>query len=597
MKDRAAGLQEEYDALLHKYGFNDNSSGEVSKIVRTSLIEFTGECKNPAIWCYGTHTQMLMADFMAELKKVKYIVDKNASQYADAGFQFITEDQIETQKVDGVIISTYEFRDNVRREIEERHPGLKYLDIYEELKAAGLAVTWGYYQNGPHMQYNSIIRLQNDLYKCVNDSESQQLYPKIIEKYLQIKDFKTALYYAKEAEARFQSERFSDIAEDIRLLYDHELEAAARVSKESVLMLCLDGLRREDLRNHSMPQTELLLNERALIYDNAYSVSTSTYESIIPAYSENNRLNTEYYKTIEIPEAGCRFINRAKEQGREIYLYTDQEKFFEEKSIHFHTELLTATAKFWAMLKDAANQEKGLYYVHIQHETHFSFSNPYTIGVPVTKGTHIFFDFLKTNGGYYQTDYALQHRDALHYLDDILYPFLERLSCKMVVYADHGNIVPDVRQGLECLPAPYFSNSEQLLRIPFAVISPQVKRGRIHDLFSLMRINEIIISLLDDDEIVHKHVSHIKCQRSEIYNPDLRYIYKKYDKELELLAFETFIFDDGYRFTIYSNGSLKLSTADDEVCIKNIDLLKEKLSYVENEITVCDLKEILPVML
>ncbi|MDE5591216.1 MAG: hypothetical protein K2J60_19080 [Acetatifactor sp.] len=590
-------LQEEYDALLHKHGFIDSKPGEISEIIRRSLIEFTGKCKNPAIWCYGTHTQMLMADFMAELKGVKYIIDKNASKYADAGFQFITDDQIENQNIDGVIISTYLFRDNVRRDIEAGHPGLKFLDIYEELKAAGLPVTWGYYQQGPHMQYNAVIRLQNDLYNCVNESECQELYHKIIEKYLQIKDFRSALYYANEAAGRLESDRFEEIAGDINLLYGHELEAAAKMSKESVLMLCLDGLRREDILDHSMPQTELLLNKRALVYDNAYSVSTSTYESLIPAYSERNSFNTEYYKTIEVPEGGCRFINLAKEQGREIYSYTDQDKYFAEKDIHYHTELLSAAAKFWTMLNDSIDEKNGLYYVHIQYETHFAFSNPYTTGVPVTKGTHVFFDFLKTNGGYYQTDYALQHRNAMHYLDDTLFPFLEKLSCKIVIYADHGNIVPDVRQGLESLSASFFSYSEQLLRIPFAVISPQVRHGRNHDLFSLMRLNEVVINLLNSEDVKTGHVGHIKCQRSEIYNPDLRYIYKKYDKEQELLAFETFIFEDGYKLSVYGDGSLKLSKVCDDVYVDDADMMREKLVDVKNEITVCKLDKISSVKL
>lgn len=594
---RATNLQEEYDALLHKYGFNDNQPREVSKVVRKSLIDFTRECKKPAIWCYGKHTQMLMADFMAELKEVKYIIDKNASKYTDAGFRFITEDQIENQNIDGVIISTYEFRDNVRREIEAKHPGLKFLDIYDELKAAGRPITWGYYQHGPHMQYNTIISLQNDLHNCADDSECPELYHDIIEKYLQIKDFKSALYFANEAAARFEAGRFEEIAGDIGLLYEHELEAAAKVSEESVLMLCLDGLRREDILNHSMPQIQLLLSKRALIYDNAYSVSTSTYESLIPAYGESNSFNTEYYQSLEISEGGCRFINRAKEQGREIFLYTDSDKYFEEEDIHYHTELLTAAAKLWAMLNDAEDVENGLYYIHIQHETHFSFSNPYTTGNPVTKGTHIFFDFLKTNGGYYQTDYMLQHRNALHYLDDILYPFLEILACKMVIYADHGNIVPDVRRGLENIPAPFFSYSEQLLRIPFAVISPQIKHGRNHDLFSLMRINEVVIDLLNDEDVKAGYAGHIKCQRSEIYNPDLRYIYKQYDKEHELLAFETFIFDDGYKLSIYGDGSLKLSRTSDDVYIDDIDLTKEKLSEIKGEITVCKSDKILLVKL
>jgi len=592
MADDLKNLQAEYDTLLHKHGFSDNQSGEVSKIVRKCLIEFTKECKKPAIWCYGTHTQMLMADFMAELKDIKYIVDKKAVDYVEAGFQFITEDQIEAKGVDGVIISTYVYRDNVRREIEATHPGLKYLDIYDELKKAGIPITWGYYQYGPHMQYNTVIRLQNQLQECVDDNECLGLYHRTVEKYLQMKDFRSALYYAEEAAGRFGAGRFEELVQDIQLLYAHELEAAGRVSEESVLMLCLDGLRREDMLNHSMPQIELLLNRRALLYDNAYSVSTSTYESLIPAYSEKNSFRTEYYKTIEIPEGECRFIDRAKEQGRNIYTYTDQEKYFEEKEIHYHAELLSAAAKLWAMLNDAENEENGLYYIHILWETHFSFSNPYIADNPVTKGTHIFFDFLKTNGGYYQADYMLQHRLALHYVDDILFPILKRLRCNILIFADHGNIVPDIRSGLESLSAPFFSDSEQLLRIPFAVISPHVKRRRSHELFSLMRINEVIIDLLENRDIEHKYPCHIKCQRSEIYNPDLRYIYQKYGREQELLAFETFVFDDGYKLSIYGDGKLKLSRVRDDALVEDTEIIKEKLAEIKDEITVCEMDDL-----
>lgn len=67
-------------------------------------------------------------------------------------------------------------------------------------------------------------------------------------------------------------------------------------SGKSCLMFCLDGLRRRDLSERYMPKMYKCLSENACMFTNAYSCSTSTYESLVPAYSGNDDLRTKYYE-------------------------------------------------------------------------------------------------------------------------------------------------------------------------------------------------------------------------------------------------------------------------------------------------------------
>ena len=89
-------LKRKYEELQEMCGDAlQDSSDNINFIIRRSLNRFLGECEQPAVWCYGHHTKMLMADFMFELKKVHYIIDNGIKSGAGSGFELITEGEIE----------------------------------------------------------------------------------------------------------------------------------------------------------------------------------------------------------------------------------------------------------------------------------------------------------------------------------------------------------------------------------------------------------------------------------------------------------------------------------------------------------------------
>lgn len=634
MSEIARKLEEKYDLLFKNYDLEyPLEAKRINGIIRASLQRFLKDSVTPAIYCNGGHTQMLMADFMYDLKKVKYLVDNYAAG-EDAGFSIIKDKELEEKGIDAVVLSTFKFREEVKRNLKENHPGIPVLDIYEEFEKNGIMMQADYYYTShPYHNYHSINELQREIRAAADAEKTEKLeeleglYKKLIAKYIQIKDFKTALVkvremssciagYSEHADAdRGESGREGEndcegekacgairfdveaLREDLEELYELEKQAAACVSEDAVLMLCLDALRYRDLSEQDMPKLKKLLDETAYCFNRAYSFSTSTFESLVPAYSENSDLRTGYYEKNVVDREDCRFIKTAQAQKRKIYIYGDVEHYIEGKNINYSDTAQTATEKFWDFLIDSSDESDGLFYLHEQYESHFTFSNPYTEQPIRSEGTALLFDFLPMKGGHLRTDYKRQHRDAIRYLDDVLAPFLENLSCRMVLYADHGTLILDQDTELSEVENMEYTCSEGWTRIPLAIRSPETGVGKCDDLISLMEIGSMVISLLKKEnymETSRRKPEHIKMARSELYNPDFRFLYGTIGKEQYLQAFECFVFEDGYKLVVFGNGymELYLLQGDRDIAAENDRKKAELFQKVKDEVTVCDVSKI-----
>ncbi len=598
MNDMKGKLEEKYSALFQKYDLGyPLEARRINGIIRKSLQGFLKGAVTPAIYCNGGHTQMLMADFIYDLKKVKYIVDNYASSDENTGFSLIKDAEMEAVGVDAIILSTFKFREDLKQSLKEKHPDIPVLDIYDEFEKNGLKMQADYYySNHPYHNYHSINYLQREIAGTVDVKKQKTLYKELITKYIQIKDFRTALLKVRERMKIDRSGWILELKQDLEELYELEKRAAASVSEDAVLMLCLDALRYQDLSDEDMPKLKRLLDETAYSFRNVYSFSTSTFESLVPVYSENGDLRTAYYEKNVVDIEDCRFAKSAERQHRKIYIYGDVEHYIEGKNIYHSDSAQTVTEKFWDFLIDSSRDEKGLFYLHEQYESHFTFSNPYTTETLKSEGTAMLFDFLPVKGGHLRADYRRQHQDAIHYLDDVLAPFLEKLPCRMVVYADHGTLVLEKETKLSEVENMEYTCSESWTRIPFIIRSPETGVGACDKLISLMEISSVITSLLNKEDYVttaFRGRKYIKIARSELYNPDFRFLYGMIGKEQYLQAFECFVFEDGYKLVVFENGYTELYLLQDgrDVLILD-DLEKEKrFEEIRDELTVLGGKE------
>lgn len=558
------GLDEQYELLLNKYSFLKSCNvGEIYHIVRDSLVHFISKCNNPAIWCYGRHTRMLMTDFMFEMKKVKYIIDENYENVEGSGFRVLRKHQIGDFGIDGIIISSYQYKDEVKDIIKRDYSNIAYLDIYEELEKEGVLLNKSYYaRSHPYGRYRKINQLKRELNHSRND---ERLYQNIISEYVGMQDFQSAIDYTEKLLELNGDSLYIELKYDLEKIYQKELDAISEISQNNVVMFCIDGLRRQDVLGECVPNINQYLKEYTRFFTNAYSVSTSTFESLIPAYSENNNLRTKYFESNVVKEENCRFISEAIKQDRTIFFYTDSTKYIDSKEIKVKYLSQTATEKIWSFISDAEKEENGLFYIHVLYESHYSYPNPDTVEELIADGSNIMFDYLEKNGGRMRTDYEKQHMDALKYLDRVLSPFLKLMPCRMVLYADHGNILIPREMTMDDVEEAKYSYHEDLIQIPLAIKSPEVLLGTSNKLMTLMSLNEIICSLLKRECFIEQGNEFIKIQRSEIYNPDFQYLYRKAGKQQELSAFEAFVFEDGRKLVVYADGTIKLCNHNDEL--------------------------------
>lgn len=587
-------LVKRYNALFTEYRLEQPlDTKNIGAVIKKSLQNFLKKAKKPAIYCNGGHTKMLMGAYMYELKEVKYIVDNYAVSNQDNGFALIKDAEIESHGIDAIVLSTYKFRKDLKQGLQENHPGIPVLDIYDELEKAGILMQSDYYySNHPYQHYKRINQLQRDIKEIDDNLAVKELYRKLVTEYLYIKDFRTAAIKLNELINTSTLEKKDKktaerMLSDIEALYALERKAASELSENHVLMLCLDGLRRRDLSEQTMPKLQKLMSETGYQYTNAYSFSTSTFESLIPVYSENSDFATRYYEKNYVDINDCRFASLAERQGRDIYIYGDAEQYIKGDNIHYSEQFLTVTQKLWQFILDGCNTDRGLFYLHELYESHFTFSNPYTEEVLMSEGTAMLFDFLPLKGGHLRGDYAKQHEDAIRYLDDVMEPLLRPMKCRMVVYADHGNLILDYNTSISDIGDLEYTCSENWTEIPLILRSPEIRTGTDGRLVSLMELNNMVIALLQQNTYRAPDVEHIKMARSELYNPDFRFLYEMIGKKENLQAFECFLFKSGRKLIFFADGLMRAYDIEDRLIV---DAANQKImiDQVQGEITVCD---------
>lgn len=589
-------LTNTYKNFTNKYHISSSlEDNKILSIIKNSLKDFMLQHLNAAIYCYGQHTEQLMAKFIFELRDIKYIIDNNHKNLLSKGFKIISNDKIDECEIDGIIISSYKYRNEIKQELLKKYHAQDILDLYEVLEKNGISADREFYRlNTPYAYYRQINYLQRKIAANSdnNRKEIEKLYLELIAEYIKIKDFLSALNKIKECGDKFDININEELKDGIENLYKMELQAASEISENNVLMFCFDGLRNIDVSKEGMNKLYSYIEKNAKWFQNAYSYSTSTFESLVPAYSENTDQRTKYYLNAYVDSGECRFVQHAKSQNREIYFYDGGACYVKDELIHYTGRDQTVTEKIWDFVTDAMNTDNGLFYLHEEDESHFSYVNPYTTDELLADGLNIMFDYLEKYGGSLRIDYDKQHKDALKYLDDVVTPVLQCLNCNTLIFADHGNLILDYHTCLNEIKEIDFSAGNSLIKVPFALINRKKTPEHCEKLLSLMDINDVVISMLDNQEYSVNDKEFIKIGRSAIYNPDFKYLYGEADKNTELLAFEGFIFKDGWKLLIFSNAQTKLYNAQTDEPAESEEIKNALLFKVKDFISVCDKENI-----
>lgn len=577
-------LISDYAELLEFIGYdNVNSAENVNIELRSILCRFMKAHQRVAIYCYGFHTKMLMTDFVSDIKDIVCVID-NEKEKNEEGFLIIRDEEIEKHEIDGVIVSSFKYKEQIKNNMRNEHPQVDVLDIYNALNERGIVLNAEYYSRGPYQIYSDINELNNNILMRKGDMVSN--LQKLVYIYIKIKDFRMAIKTCQKLTASSEKSEDSLLLKRLNEIYHRQLELLANSSMNNVLMLCLDGMRGKDFLGSSFGQTRHILEKKGRVYTNAYSYSTMTFESLVPAFSENVDLRTGYYHTDVVEGDKCRLYKTAVSQNRKMYIYGDGCRYILGDDINYTGNAQTLTEKLWDYVLDAASVDNGLFYLHELHESHYSFPNPYTIGKMVANGTAMLFDYLPINGGKLQTDYEIQLKESLTYIDDTLAPFMEEIPCSMLLFADHGNYVVPNKMRFTDIKEIHLTAAEDWLRIPWVVVSKQMDIGEDSSLVTLLDINDTVISLLENRQYFPPQRRFIKFGRSPIYNPNFKKLYEMLNVGYSGEAFEGFIFDDGYKLIVFSDGKKTMYSISRDEIVNDIQLLQDRYNEIVSYITV-----------
>lgn len=582
-------LQEAYDSLLQKHKINIIEGYEnITTVMRDSINDFMSAHKRVAIYCYGAHTKALMADYIYELRNIVCIIDNGDVDAGSQGYVVIKDEEIESMAIDGIIISSYLYKEEIKQSLKEKHEGVAFLDLYDDMYKRGIPMKCEFFKGRtPKQRYYEI----NQMYQKLNQgTDVFETLLDLVKKFIEIKDFRLA---AQAAGALYESsgdQKYNILKKDVEDLYQKYLEVLKR-GDDAVFLLCVDGLKAQEFcEGGRLRKTYSAVREKATIFTRAYSFSTSTFESLVPVFSEKYDQRLEgYLENTVVPLEECRFAKFAREQGRNIYVYGGGIKYIEDPQIKYIEHPQTIAQMLWSFAVDLELDSRGLFYMQPVSESHFTFCSPYYRQNDMQiDDTNLFYNYLSTKGNCLNTKYSRQYDVAMEYVDDTLAPVLEACTCKTLLFADHGGYDYEEIEcsKLEDLDPNRLTASEDLIRIPIVIVSPK-EGGEDHSLISLAELNDIAISMMKNEKFPYNGQQYIKLGRKAIYNADCKYIFNHiFHSEHRLCAFEGFIFEDGYKLLVFSDGTKELYMTAGDVMVQDEELKEKYYKLIERQLTI-----------
>ncbi len=582
-------LQEAYESLLQKHNIDIVEGHEnISTVMRDSINDFMNAHKRVAIYCYGAHTKALMVDYVYELRNIVCMIDNGNIDAEKQGYVVIKDEEIDSMNIDGIIISSYLYKEEIKQILQTKHQGIDFLDLYDDMYKRGIPMKCEFFKSRtPKQRYYEI----NQMYQKLNrDTDVSGVLLDLIKKFIEIKDFRLAALAAGALYESSGDPKYNILREDLENIYQKSLEVLKK-GENAVFLMCVDGLKAKDFcEKGRLQETYSVVKKKATIFTRAYSFSTSTFESLVPVFSEKYDQRADgYVEDTVVPLEECRFAKFAREQGRNIYVYGGGIRYIEDPQIKYIEHPQTITQMLWSFMMDLELDPQGLFYMQPVSESHFTFLSPYyTQNDMEINDTNLFYNYLSTKGDCLNVKYSRQYNVAMKYLDDTLTPVFGAIACKTFLFADHGGYDYEEIESnkLEEIDSNHLTASEELIRIPMVLISPQ-EGGENDSLISLTELNDIAISLMRNEKFCYKEKQYIKIGRKDIYNADCKYIFQHiFHCDHRLRAFEGFIFEDGYKLLVFSNGVKELYMTEEDVIIQDEKLTEKYYKMIEKQLTV-----------
>lgn len=447
-----------------------------------------------AIYGAGNHTLKLFEIIDVTTKNIVCIVDKLKPNGFLEGIPVIKLEQLEHYAVDTVFISTLGYGEEIKQELVVYDFGCEVVDIYEKLRIKGYNGEEPFYFQKQYEVYYKLHVLR----KLYDTTLDYRFLAALIGVYIDIRDFVFALKYIDMyiynknpdyhnfIQLKDNLEKFF---EDIRFSIEQTLPGNHRV-----LMIISDSLRKQDINMQTTPYLQRIFMQN-ILFKSAYTHAPYTHMSLLSMFSGKKLMDDHLYETGKINNDYNEFFNIVSEYG---FQYTGIKPEIFPKENQRTSKFNAISYLFWDYICDIYDQEcKGVTCLHFL-ETHTPFfCGNHTVEHMIQYGV-----FSRQKAKDYKHEYQ-QYLDCVHYLDkqcEFYFKFI--VSCVPILFcSDHGYIFSENQK----TKVKQIWN-EDIVRIPYAVITPNQFKREVDSLLSHLDTLKILYNLLCEKEDIMRGI-------------------------------------------------------------------------------------------
>lgn len=564
----------ELNKLIEKYNICNSIELINPKI---NIENFVSKCKKLGkigIRCAGTVTEDFLACFGDKLEIVA-IFDKYPERVNSVlkkyNIPIISSEKITEYDLDVMIISTSDYREEIKKELSESN--IPYIfDLYEELdKAYNIRVRGGF--NGLLTNpYLYIISLTSIYRKSKDVAEKIGVIQKLICYFLYNRDLVSVKLWIEEYIKNNypDKEKYILFWEEIKKLMLEVRNKLSTRNKKDVLILWQDSLNYEHVKY--MP-FENKCRKKGMYLKNARGVvvwTRATFKAVLDKHlpidnygeivSDNGHKLTELFMNNGYD---CKYMGEHK--------CLDLHTYDLEKYINKFQDFEPISMLYWRVLKLLLESEKPVMaIVQSIYETHLPNCTPNLVSYEPRQAT----DTIKKSE---YNAWKKQAMSAVKYVDSQtkhLFSLLDKTTIKILM-SDHGKVLRSNSRGWD----------NDALNVNCIVIGEGIKSQTCEKMFSLANFYELAEYILNPNEENYNNIflEEIPFQNLDMYN--LRKIYDLIDNGIEErgIAFRGFqsLYD---RYVLLRTGKEiynrlpdeKTNYIDDERFKERIQYLREK---------------------
>lgn len=503
-------IEKELDKIIQKYNMDIDVNNILKDEIRIYLSSKIDHGEKIGIMCAGRHTEHLLKDFKNLLCPC-CILDSDPKKIGTVIEGIVVSNIEEYKDVDKIIISTTDYRDEVKNRLESLgFPREKMIDIYEYLMRNGLFSPYTYYSMQDNI-YVPFIFLNN---RCKSSGKKSRYLYLLIKCYLNIRDMKTALEYMKQyIDQDFEEkERIKAIHNEVDYLILQIKTILSKRKKRDIIWFWQDALCFDWVEFMPFYQEQ---RKKGLFFTNTYNSSVWTrcvYELIFNKRYEiddegwKDCGNKRYDLVEQLEQKGYKCVRVSNEKDNEVELMSSFD-FRKNKISSFNQ----ATSQlYWTLVNYILNSNSPVFILaHSVIETHTPICSP---------------DLEEYNVRWSAFDMRFQAdikekmmrnvQGTCKYLDGITKFSSELLGDKniKIFMSDHGSVLTKKSRRWN-KDANHFN---------FIVTGDRIAREKCEGLFSLYRFDKVIEYILNPNETNLNNIfqKEIVLQSVDVYNKD-----------------------------------------------------------------------------